>query len=163
MMDYMFHSQDAFFPKERVLDWAIQMTETVEYLHTQHFYIHRDLHMKNWVIDDTQDDFLVLVDLNNGLFLDGPDDFIPEGPNNYVISQGIKNWCAPEQCAHQQYSFNADVWQLGLNISWMASKDVISFDPLNRIDCISQGMPAYTGLYDEFAPISSADDYFDIY
>ena len=49
----------------------------------------------------------------------------------------------------------------------MLSKDVQiirSFASLSRIDCISQGMLAYTGLsHEEFALISEPDNFFDVY
>ena len=67
----------------------------------------------------------MLVDFTLGIFLDGPGDFIPASPDNYPYP----NYCAPEQCSNQQFSFNADVWELGLHLSGITSP--------SRFDCIS--------------------------
>ncbi len=67
----------------------------------------------------------MLVDFTLGIFLDGPSDFIPASPTNYMYP----NYCAPEQCSNQQFSLNADVWALGLDISKIASP--------SRYNCIT--------------------------
>ena len=92
--------------KAKTLDRAecfrqmLKMAETIDYLHSSLFMMHRDLHVMNWMI--TSEGEPVITDFGLGLEL-GEGGYTERGAFTPHLS-------APEQYLDQTYSFNADVW-----------------------------------------------------
>ena len=103
--------------KEKTLDknecfkQMLKMAEVLDYLHSSLFMMHRDLHVGNWMMGN--DGGPILVDFGTGFKL---------GNGGYT-QEGLftPNLCAPEQYLGQTYSFNADVWELGITFYFMST------------------------------------------
>ena len=81
MKSYLLETEPEQFPKERVLNWFVQMATAVNYLHTEKFFVHLDLHNKNFMVEPSTDlitllDFTTLRDL-------GPNGSIPGGQRHH--------------------------------------------------------------------------------
>ena len=86
------------------------MAQAVQYMHCTHFTMHRDLHYQNWMVKDNGDP--VLIDYGLSLNI---------GENGYT-SHGIFTFMmgSPEQFASTDYSFDADIWELGLAMFYVS-------------------------------------------
>jgi len=90
-------------PKADVFNWVISMADSIKYLHTEVYMVHRDLHWGNWMLKD--DGSVKLIDFGLATIL---------GPNGKSTSY----WCAdpfaaPEISSKEEADFGADVFYLG--------------------------------------------------
>jgi hypothetical protein len=92
-------SGEAWMNKKTFLNYAMQMAESVRYLHEEHKMIHNNLY-DAWFF--SKEEQLLLGNCISGGF--------------------SKDSAAPEQKAGDEYSFSADVYTLGLLFGAMLSK-----------------------------------------
>ena len=86
--------------RDRLIDWCLQMAETMRYLHKELFMVHRDLHHGNWMVLD--DGTIKLIDF--GLALNLGEDGISKQMWVY------EPFMSPEVLAEEPAGFDADLW-----------------------------------------------------
>mmetsp|Transcript_36794 Transcript_36794/g.59494 ORF Transcript_36794/g.59494 Transcript_36794/m.59494 type:complete len:535 (+) Transcript_36794:360-1964(+) len=123
-LNHFLHSHGKKFGSATaVLSVLIEITSALDYLHTKHHTVHRDVKSLNIMLHETKrlTHRAVLIDF--GLVRPVPED------GNMTPKTGSYRWCAPEVLRGEPYGFPADVFSFGI-VMW---------------ECIS-GRPPYYGL-----------------
>ncbi|KAI9917836.1 hypothetical protein PsorP6_012919 [Peronosclerospora sorghi] len=96
-------ASDGYFPITQVLDWFVQMTLAIKYLHDQRV-LHRDLKTSNVFLTTANviklGDFGIAKTLNSTL-------------DQAKTMVGTPYYMSPEVCESKPYSYASDMWSLG--------------------------------------------------
>jgi hypothetical protein len=96
-----FQSQQ-YFSELEILEWMIQITKGVHYLHAQDF-LHRDLKPGNIFLSNDQQSLAI-----------GDFGLVREMENTFASTvAGTLKYMAPEVLSVKQYNYGADMWSLG--------------------------------------------------
>jgi len=76
MKSYLLETKPEMFPRERILNWFIQMATPIYYLHHEKLSVHLDLHNKNFMVEPSTDlitllDFTTMRYVGNGTLTGG--------------------------------------------------------------------------------------------
>mmetsp|Transcript_18239 Transcript_18239/g.29970 ORF Transcript_18239/g.29970 Transcript_18239/m.29970 type:complete len:527 (+) Transcript_18239:190-1770(+) len=112
-----------FHSATQVLTVLIQIAGALEYMHTVHHTVHRDVKSLNIMLHEQKRTYHRAVLIDFGLCRTVPED------GNMTPKTGSYRWCAPEVLRGEAYGFTADVYSFSI-VMW---------------ECIS-GRPPYYGL-----------------
>jgi serine/threonine-protein kinase len=101
-------------PEKNVVDWAIQICDTLEYLHTlePHPVVYRDIKPSNIIVN--KNNKIVLIDF--GIACEYRRDHIETA--QVALTRG---YCAPEQYIEKTFDTRSDIYSLGVTIYHMIS------------------------------------------
>ena len=97
--------------KADMLKLMLNCAEAIEYLHNDHYIMHRDLNYANWLV--SKDNEPCLIDFGTSIIL----------VKNGYTQHGIYTppMCSPEQMNSQPYSFSSDIWMLAQILFFISS------------------------------------------
>ena len=99
--------KNEFFEEEKLLNWFMQVCLALKYIHKKNI-IHRDIKPSNiFLMKENTDDFAKLGDFGVAKQLDS---HLMYAKTNVATPQ----YSAPEIIEGKKYSFNADIWSLGV-------------------------------------------------
>ena len=96
-------SKGHIFPESQIIDWFVQITLGVKYIHSQKI-LHRDLKSSNIFI--TKDNIAKIGDFGIAKVLSATLD-------QATTVVGTPYYMSPEVCENKPYSYKSDVWALG--------------------------------------------------
>ncbi|KAJ1939114.1 hypothetical protein EC988_007402, partial [Linderina pennispora] len=102
--DLRFHMQRRRFVESVIRFWVAEVACALDYLHTNHSVVHRDIKPDNILMDDKG--HVALTDFNIAAR-------IRDGKPHYSVA-GTANYMAPELISGKGYTFSIDWWSLGV-------------------------------------------------
>ncbi|ORX73316.1 kinase-like protein [Linderina pennispora] len=102
--DLRFHMQRRRFVEGVIRFWVAEIACAINYLHTTHNVVHRDIKPDNILMDDKG--HVALTDFNIATR-------IQDDRRHYSVA-GTANYMAPELVSGHGYTYSVDWWSLGV-------------------------------------------------
>ncbi|KAI8323778.1 kinase-like protein, partial [Martensiomyces pterosporus] len=102
--DLRFHMLRRRFVEGVIKFWIAEIASAINYLHTNHNIVHRDIKPDNILMDDQG--HVALTDFNIATRID-------QGKKHYSVA-GTANYMAPEVVSGVGYTYSVDWWSLGV-------------------------------------------------
>ncbi len=115
-LEQIANTSAGFLPEDRVVEWAIQLCEVLEFLHSQSKpIIYRDLKPANVMIE-TATEQVKLIDF-------GIVRFYKKGKQKDTVELGTGGYAPPEQYGKQQTDARSDIYALGVTLHHLLTKE----------------------------------------